>query len=166
MTQSPIILDGNSLTIERVVDVARYGAGIRVPSMVIDRIAANWNAIAVMLARGDIMYGLNTGIGGFGNVRISPDKAGELSTRIERGKESLASLLRQTQMLDDYSIVSVALGPVPLFTVTARTSVTGPAPENEASALPVNVMPAPAALPLVLKSSVPPFRRLPPTART
>src|SRR3989344_4010658 len=35
---------------------------------------------------------------------------GQLSERIERGKESLASVLRQTQMLDDYSIVSVALG--------------------------------------------------------
>ena len=34
----------------------------------------------------------------------------ELSGRIERGKEALASILRQTQMLDDYSIVSVALG--------------------------------------------------------
>ncbi len=83
-----IILDGNSLTVERVVDVARYGAGIRVPSAVIDRIAANWNAIAAMLARGDVMYGLNTGIGGFGNVRISPDKAGELSTRMLRAHAS------------------------------------------------------------------------------
>ena len=35
---------------------------------------------------------------------------GQLSERIERGKESLASVLRQTQMLDDYSAVSVALG--------------------------------------------------------
>jgi len=35
---------------------------------------------------------------------------GQLSSRIERGKESLASILRQTQMLDDYSVVSVALG--------------------------------------------------------
>ncbi|MBI4089041.1 lytic murein transglycosylase [Candidatus Kaiserbacteria bacterium] len=35
---------------------------------------------------------------------------GQLSDRIERGKESLASILRQTQMLDDYSTVSVALG--------------------------------------------------------
>ncbi|MEK7101967.1 MAG: lytic murein transglycosylase [Patescibacteria group bacterium] len=35
---------------------------------------------------------------------------GQLSDRIERGKESLASVLRQTQMLDDFSVVSVALG--------------------------------------------------------
>ena len=35
---------------------------------------------------------------------------GQLSDRIERGKESLASVLRQTQMLDDFSVVRVALG--------------------------------------------------------
>lgn len=35
---------------------------------------------------------------------------GQLSDRILRGKESLASILRQTQMMDEYSAVSVALG--------------------------------------------------------
>ncbi|MDP2665818.1 MAG: lytic murein transglycosylase [bacterium] len=35
---------------------------------------------------------------------------GQLSDRIARGQESLASILRQTQMLDDYSFISIALG--------------------------------------------------------
>lgn len=35
---------------------------------------------------------------------------GQLSERIVRGQNSLASILRQTQMIDDYSVVSVALG--------------------------------------------------------
>lgn len=35
---------------------------------------------------------------------------GQLSARIERGKEALGSILRQTQVLDDYSILAVALG--------------------------------------------------------
>ncbi len=35
---------------------------------------------------------------------------GQLSNRIEKGKDSLASILRQTQKLDDFSVVSVALG--------------------------------------------------------
>lgn len=34
----------------------------------------------------------------------------QLTNRIARGKESLASILRQTQMMDDYSAVSIALG--------------------------------------------------------
>lgn len=35
---------------------------------------------------------------------------GKLTDRIERGKETLASILRQTQAIDDYSILSIALG--------------------------------------------------------
>ncbi len=35
---------------------------------------------------------------------------GQLSSRINRGKEALGSILRQTQMMDDYSAISVALG--------------------------------------------------------
>ena len=35
---------------------------------------------------------------------------GQLSSRIDRGKESLASILRQTQMMDEYSAISVMLG--------------------------------------------------------
>jgi peptidoglycan hydrolase CwlO-like protein len=35
---------------------------------------------------------------------------GQLSDRIDRGKESLGSIIRQTQMIDDYSVISVALG--------------------------------------------------------
>ncbi|MFA6408307.1 MAG: lytic murein transglycosylase [Candidatus Paceibacterota bacterium] len=35
---------------------------------------------------------------------------GQLSDRIAHGKESLASILRQTQMIDDYSVIDVALG--------------------------------------------------------
>jgi peptidoglycan hydrolase CwlO-like protein len=35
---------------------------------------------------------------------------GQLTTRIDRGKEALGSILRQTQMLDDYSVLAVAFG--------------------------------------------------------
>lgn len=83
-----VMLTGESLTIEDVVAVARNNAKVVVPKTVIDQIQANWDAIAQMLDRGDIMYGLNTGIGGFGNVKISKDKAGELSTRMLRAHSS------------------------------------------------------------------------------
>ena len=83
-----IIMTGYDLTIEDVVAVARENATIIVPKKVLQRIRDNWNAIAEMLERGDVMYGLNTGIGGFGNVKISKDKAGELSTRMLRAHSS------------------------------------------------------------------------------
>lgn len=88
MTKQTVTLDGSSLTIEDVVAVARYNANIVVPNQVQTRVKENWDAIAQMLDRGDIMYGLNTGIGGFGNVIISKEKAGELSTRMLRAHAS------------------------------------------------------------------------------
>jgi histidine ammonia-lyase len=83
-----IDLTGENLTIENVVAVARNRAKVVVPTSITRRIQDNWNAIAEMLDRGDVMYGLNTGIGGFGNVKISKDKAGELSTRMLRAHSS------------------------------------------------------------------------------
>lgn len=83
-----IALTGDTLCIEDVVAIARDGIKIIVSPAVIKRIRDNWEAIAFMLKRGDVMYGLNTGIGGFGNVKISPDKAGELSTRMLRAHAS------------------------------------------------------------------------------
>lgn len=77
-----ITLTGDQLTIEQVVAVCRYNAKVVAPKGVYDRIQENWNAIAQMLAEGQIMYGLNTGIGGFGNVKIGKDKAAELSIRM------------------------------------------------------------------------------------
>ncbi len=83
-----VSVTGEGLTIEDVVAVARDRAKVVVPNSVIRRIQDNWEAIAAMLERGDVMYGLNTGIGGFGNVKISKDKAGELSTRMLRAHSS------------------------------------------------------------------------------
>lgn len=88
MTNKIIYLTGDNLSAKDVVNVCRNNYRVGVTKKVIDRIQANWNAIAEMLKRGDIMYGLNTGIGGFGNVIISKDKAGELSTRMLRAHSS------------------------------------------------------------------------------
>lgn len=75
-------INEKDLTIENVVKVARDQLSLSISPQAIKRIKDNWTAIAQMLERGDIMYGLNTGIGGFGNVKISKDKAGDLSTRM------------------------------------------------------------------------------------
>jgi len=45
-----------------------------------------------------------------GNIDTHNQTLTELSDKLSAEKESLAQILRQTQMLDDYSIVSVALG--------------------------------------------------------
>lgn len=83
-----IVLTGDALTVEKVVAISRDNAKVIIPDFVIKKVQVNWDAIAKMLERGDVMYGLNTGIGGFGNVKISKDKAGELSTRMLRAHAS------------------------------------------------------------------------------
>ena len=88
MTKQKIILTGECLTIEEIKAVARNNAKIVVSKKVVKQVKDNWNTIAQMLERGDIMYGLNTGIGGFGNIVISKEKASELSTRMLRAHAS------------------------------------------------------------------------------
>ena len=45
-----------------------------------------------------------------GNINVHNQTLSQLSAQLDAEKESLAQILRQTQMLDDYSVVSVALG--------------------------------------------------------
>jgi len=86
--QNKVSLTGNDLTIENIITICRNNAEVIIPSEVIKKIDDNWSAIEEMLNRGDIMYGLNTGIGGFGNVVILKEKAGELSSRMLRAHSS------------------------------------------------------------------------------
>jgi peptidoglycan hydrolase CwlO-like protein len=45
-----------------------------------------------------------------GNIDVHNQTLSQLSAQLDAEKESLAQILRQTQMLDDFSVVSVALG--------------------------------------------------------
>ena len=45
-----------------------------------------------------------------GNIGVHNQTLSQLSAQLGAEKESLAQIMRQTQMLDDYSVVSVALG--------------------------------------------------------
>jgi len=83
-----IFLTGLDLKIEDVIAICRDNTKVIISLEVIKKINDNWKAIEEMLYRGDVMYGLNTGIGGFGNVVISKEKAGELSTRMLRAHAS------------------------------------------------------------------------------
>lgn len=86
--EKSINLTGQNLKIEDVIAICRDNAQVSAPSETMRKISDNWKAIGEMLERGDVMYGLNTGIGGFGNVVISKEKAGELSTRMLRAHSS------------------------------------------------------------------------------
>lgn len=79
-----IEISGKSLTIEKVVSVARQRRPVFFSKQTLEQVQKNWGALQEMLGRGDILYGVNTGIGAFGNVILTNEQGAELSKRMVR----------------------------------------------------------------------------------
>ncbi|MBN1994339.1 MAG: histidine ammonia-lyase [Anaerolineae bacterium] len=80
-----IILNGESLTIEQVLAVAHGQPGH--PEVVLSQAAQKnvWRAaqaVAQLLARGEVAYGITTGFGAFKDRLISPDQVEQLQRNI------------------------------------------------------------------------------------
>ncbi len=72
-----IILDGSSLTIEKLVAVARFGERVELHPQALERIKACRALLERKLAAREIMYGTNTGIGEFSEHILSDDQVRE-----------------------------------------------------------------------------------------
>jgi histidine ammonia-lyase len=77
-----IKLDGNSLNIDLVVEVARKGAQVEFSADARERITANAKVLQKLIDKGIAIYGVTTGIGEFARIRISPEQGAELQRRI------------------------------------------------------------------------------------
>ncbi len=60
-----ITLDGNSLSIDRLVRIARFGEKVELHPLALERIKACRTMVEEKIAAHEIMYGVNTGIGEF-----------------------------------------------------------------------------------------------------
>jgi len=69
-----IILDGSRLNIENLVAVARHGEKVELPTAALDRIRRCRTLLNEKIAAGDIMYGVNTGIGEFSEIVLDEDQ--------------------------------------------------------------------------------------------
>jgi len=67
-------IDGNSLTCEDVARVARSGEQIEITSDALARVARCRTMLEEHIASGDLMYGINTGIGELAEVTLQPDE--------------------------------------------------------------------------------------------
>ena len=76
-----IKIDGN-LSIEDVVEVARYGTKVVLSDDAVERIKLSRELVEKSIAEGKIIYGINTGFGKFCNVAISDDQLDELQYRL------------------------------------------------------------------------------------
>jgi histidine ammonia-lyase len=70
----PVTLEGQNLTIEDVVDVARHGEKVQLAPDAVERIAKCRGMLEKKIAAHEIMYGVNTGIGEFSEVVLSDEQ--------------------------------------------------------------------------------------------
>jgi len=70
----PIVVDGQNLTIEDVVAVARHGARVELAPQAVERIRACRGMLERKIAAREIMYGVNTGIGEFSEIVLSDEQ--------------------------------------------------------------------------------------------
>ena len=70
----PVILDGSSLTIERLVQIARKNEPVKLDTDALERIRLCRAMLEEKLATHEIMYGTNTGIGEFSEVVLDDEQ--------------------------------------------------------------------------------------------
>jgi histidine ammonia-lyase len=83
VTPDPVVLDGTTLNCEAVAQIARGAAPVRLDPAARERNDAARAAVAALLARGDHLYGVTTGVGALRAYRV-PKK--------ERGRYALGLL--------------------------------------------------------------------------
>src|SRR5256886_16479578 len=79
-----VTLDGLSLSIADVVAVARHGAPVAIAPHALAAVAASRRTIEAAAARGDTIYGVNTGFGKLAHVLIKPEQTRELNRNLFR----------------------------------------------------------------------------------
>jgi len=81
---TPIIIDGLSLTLEQVEDVARRGRQVKLSPQAKERVAVCRAQVETLVNEGRVVYGITTGIGKFCNQVIAADIAETLQKNIIR----------------------------------------------------------------------------------
>ncbi len=73
----PIVLDGSSLTIEKLVRIARFNENVELAPAALERIKVCRAMLEEKLAAHEIMYGTNTGIGEFSETILNDEQVKE-----------------------------------------------------------------------------------------
>ena len=72
-----IILDGSDLTVEKLVRIARHGEKASLSSDALERIKVCRAMLEEKIQAGEIMYGVNTGIGEFSEVVLTDEQVSQ-----------------------------------------------------------------------------------------
>lgn len=79
-----VVIDGESLTIARVVAVARGGVRVEVADSAIARMRASNAVVAEIVARNEVVYGVTTGFGKLSDIAIPTHRLAELQVNLIR----------------------------------------------------------------------------------
>ena len=110
-----IIIDGENLTIEDVISVARYGSSVELSKDAIEKIKESRKVVEDFVSQEKTVYGVTTGFGEFKNVFISKDQTRELQENLIRshsvgvGNPLSEEIIRATMLLRANSLAKVIL---------------------------------------------------------
>jgi histidine ammonia-lyase len=79
-----LILDGQPLTLTQIEAVALRTCPAAIADSALSRVKQSRACIEGILAKGETVYGVNTGFGKLSDVRIAPDKLAELQVNLVR----------------------------------------------------------------------------------
>ncbi len=83
-SKAVVRIDGSSLTMEKVVRVARENAKVELAPASRDLMAKSRKALEKLVEDGRIIYGINTGVGELVDVRIPPEELKNLQVNLLR----------------------------------------------------------------------------------
>jgi histidine ammonia-lyase len=69
-----VVLSGDTLTVEEVVRVARGGEPVELDPAALERMRETRALVEHVVARGDVVYGLTTGVGARKKVHVAPEE--------------------------------------------------------------------------------------------
>jgi histidine ammonia-lyase len=98
-SDSHVVLDGESLTIDAVHAVAVGRTRVELAPGARDHMMATQNVIAEIVARNEVVYGVTTGFGKLSEVAIPRDRLGELQVNLVRSHSAgVGPLLPETEV--------------------------------------------------------------------
>ncbi|NOZ95934.1 MAG: histidine ammonia-lyase [Acidobacteria bacterium] len=83
-SQEPLVIDGRSLTLDHLAEVALDGRPVVLSPVARDRVAASRRVIEEIVDSGQVVYGVNTGFGKLAEVRISAEEVEHLQLNLLR----------------------------------------------------------------------------------
>ncbi|MDH5770667.1 MAG: aromatic amino acid lyase [Candidatus Bathyarchaeota archaeon] len=81
-------IDGETLTIEDVVKVARENEKVAIPEEAKKRVKRSREVLEKLVKENQVIYGVNTGFGALSSVKISPQEIKQLQTNLIRSHSS------------------------------------------------------------------------------